>query len=79
MILYQKPNASQIIAIISWAAYLILRPYPLKWIALVVAVAATVKWSYGELRYGVNWFRRLLGLVAAIGLVTVVVLIITAR
>lgn len=75
MILYQKPNLSQIIAIAGWAAYMILRPYSFKWAALAVAVVATVKWSYGEFRYGINWFRRILGLTAATGTVGALIMI----
>ena len=37
--------------------------------AVAVAYLATAIWAYGELVQGVNWFRRLLGLVVAIVLI----------
>ena len=62
MTVYQRPNALLIIAI----ALSIISHFLHQRMGIVVSAAATVTWicwAFDELRYGVNWFRRVLGAV----------------
>jgi hypothetical protein len=58
----QFPNFPLTVAFLAGLAGRILDPSAYPWTASVSALAMTI-WAYEELAHGVNWFRRLLGLV----------------
>ncbi|HVS59037.1 MAG TPA: hypothetical protein VHD60_04890 [Candidatus Saccharimonadales bacterium] len=60
MVLYQRPNKSILTAFVSVVAYI----FATGWLAdagfTVFAVSLTV-WAWQEVQSGVNWFRKVLG------------------
>jgi hypothetical protein len=64
----QFPNAPLILALVAGAAARTTHGAAHDALAAISSLALAL-WAYGELRYGVNWFRRLLGLTFAILLV----------
>lgn len=63
MIIFQRPNALIIVALaLTLLGYVPVGGIIHKLIA-ALGVSAWCAWGYDELRYGVNWFRRGLGLV----------------
>lgn len=61
----QFPNAPLIIALVAGIAAARTHDPGHAYLAAVSFLAVGI-WAYGELRHGVNWFRRLLGLGYAI-------------
>jgi hypothetical protein len=60
MIIFQKPNASIIIAALGWVISKLVRG-PIGTIGAVVFTIAIIIWAYEEAVHGVNWFRKSLG------------------
>ena len=58
----QFPNLPLTVAFLAGLAGRVLDSSAYPWTASVSALAMTI-WAYEELAHGVNWFRRLLGLV----------------
>jgi TRAP-type C4-dicarboxylate transport system permease large subunit len=64
----QFPNLPLIVALIAGAAGMFLDGTAHSYAAAVSYLALTI-WAYEELTHGVNWFRRILGLVFVILLI----------
>jgi hypothetical protein len=60
MIIFQKPNASIIIAALGWVISKLVRG-PIGTMGNVVFTIAIIIWAYEETVHGVNWFRKSLG------------------
>lgn len=64
MVLTQNPNASLVGMVAGAVLYRLTPPgTPLHHLGYALYVIAGVIWSYEEIVHGVNWFRRLLGVV----------------
>jgi hypothetical protein len=64
VIIYQRPNLLVSIAILATLLGYFHLGHTFASVDHAISVVAWSAWGYDELRYGVNWFRRSLGIIA---------------